>query len=427
MIKAFTRITALLVCFVFVCAFTLPIFAEETPTPSPTATPTSSPSNQPSPTPNNDAEVEQTKRKIEELQKKLDEINGQKVSLTNTIQYINTKINLSQAQINKSEAELKSLEHQLQDLDTRIGGLEESLNILSNVLLARVNQQYKQKQTNPVQLLLISDGLNEFLTRYRYTEIAQDYTKEVMEKAENQKLTFDEQKKLKAQKQEEVEKKQQQLETQRGQLASERSNQQQLLTSTKNDEARYQQLLAQAEAELNSFRSFSSSRGTGILPPQNSPDGWYFSQRDQRWATICIGSSCGTRNEGRILEVGCLVSSTAMVKKKFGEDVNPITIARNAGYFFSNTAYMNRPWPAPGGYEYVRQAYSQAKMDSELAEGRPVIVHLRIGTADGHFVVIKSGENGNYTMHDPIEGYDKKFTDFYRISQINNMNYLRKI
>ncbi len=389
-------------------------------------TPSSSPSgtSTPTPTPNNDAEVEKKKKEIEELQKKLNEINGQKVSLTNTISYINTKISISQAQIDKTQAELNTLEHQLSDLDTRIGGLEESLTILSDVVLTRVNQMYKQKQSNPVHILLVSDGLNEFLTRYRYAEIAQDYTKEVMEKAESQKLTFDEQKKIKAEKQEEVETKKGQLQVQRGQLASERGNQQRLLDVTKNDEARYQSLLAEAEAELNSFRSFSTNRGTGVLPPQNSPDGWFFSQRDERWAGLCIGNSCGTRNQGNILEVGCLVSSTAMLKKKFGENVTPATVARNAGYFFSNTAYMNRPWPAPAGYEYVRTT-DRSIMDREL-KNNPVIVHLRIGTRDGHFIVIKSGENGNYTIHDPIEGYDKKFTDFYKLNQISNINYLRK-
>jgi hypothetical protein len=87
---------------------------------------------------------------------------------------------------------------------------------------------------------------------------------------------------------------------------------------------------------------------------------------------------------------------------------------------------MLQPWPAPAGYSYRRFAYSQQTLDNELNQGKPVIVHVRIGTRDGHFIVIKSGSKGNYVMHDPIEGYDKQFSDFYRISQINNINVLVK-
>lgn len=395
-------------------------------TPTRAQTPTTTPTAL-SPTPGlSQEEVDQKKREIEELQRKLNEISGQKTTLSNTISYINTKIALQQTQINQTQAELNTLVRELEELGTRIDGLEQSLTMLSDNLVTRVQHNYKQKQSTAVELLMLSDGVTDFLTRYRYQQMAQEHTRNVMAKAENQRMNFDEQKRLKEIKQEEIERKKVQLSQQKQLLTAEKANQQRLLDQTNNDEAKYQQLLAAAEAELSSFRSFATSRGTGVLPPQNSPDGWFFSQRDERWAGTCIGSSCGTRNEGRILEVGCLVSSTAMVKKKYGEDVNPVTIARNPSYFFSTTAYMLQPWPAPSGYYYQRLAYNQSTLDKELAEGRPVIAHMKIGTRDGHFLVIKSGSQGNYIIHDPIEGYDKKLTDFYKISQINNLNILRK-
>ena len=118
-----------------------------------------------------------------------------------------------------------------------------------------------------------------------------------------------------------------------------------------------------------------------------------------------------------IMEVGCLISSTAMMMKKFGANVNPITIANNSSYFFSNTAYMSRPWPTPAGYSYQYSTYSQSDLDSKLKKN-PVIVKLASGPYGTHFIVIKEKKNDQYIIHDPWEGYDKKFSDFYRLSDI---------
>lgn len=358
-----------------------------------------------------------------------DKVNQKKQAadtLGNTISILNGQITVQQLQINQTKLQINQLITEVNDLSERISGLNVSLDQLTNVLIQRADATYKAQHTNPLGTLLISDSVNDFFRKLKYLQVAQQHTTEIMKEAESQRLTFDQEKSLKEKKQAEVEQKKQLLQKQENDLTAQRESEQVLLNQTKNDEARYQQLLAQAQAELASFSSFTTSLGIGVLPPQNSPDGWYFSQRDERWAGACIGNSCGTRNSATIMQVGCLISSTAMIKKKFGEDVTPLSIARTSSYFFSNTAYMVQPWPTPGGYSYVRTSFNQDKVDDELKNDRPVIVHLRVNSRDGHFIVLKSGEKGNYIMHDPVEGYDKKFTDFYRIGQIDSMAYLQK-
>ena len=125
------------------------------------------------------------------------------------------------------------------------------------------------------------------------------------------------------------------------------------------------------------------------------------------------------------MNVGCLISSAAMIKKKFGEDVNPVSIAANTSYFFINTAYMLRPYPAPSGYHYETAAYSSSKLDQKLAEN-PVLVKLATGPYGTHFIVIKEKRDNQYIIHDPWEGYDKNFTDYYSTGQIMNVSYLVK-
>ena len=359
-----------------------------------------------------------TEDKIACWQGKVSEARDKSVTLQSTITVLNGQINIQQLKVNQTQAEIDKLEREITDLSDRLAGLNVSLDKLSEVLVERVQEHYKRQMTTPLGLLLFSDTLNSFLAQRRYLQLAQEHLSDNMQQAETQRLDYDLQKELKEEKQAEVESKKSLLVTQQQALTSQRGAEQKLLTQTKNDETRFQQLLAEAQAELSSLKNFSESKGGGTLPPQNSPDGWFYSQRDERWAGMNIGGS-----SENILEVGCLISSVAMVKKKLGENVTPAGVAANSGYFFSTTAYMLQPYPAPAGYRYANAAFSQSKLDAEL-EKNPVIVKLSAGPYGTHFIVIKEKKDGSYIMHDPWEGYDKVFTEFYSFGQIIRLSYL---
>lgn len=362
---------------------------------------------------------------INDLQQKISQSQSEQQSLSSAIGVLDYQVLLNEKEVEKTQYQIDVLERQIVSLSDRIEGLEVSLAELSKMLLDRVRTQYKQSQADPVTLFFASTGITEFIKEQRYLLQAREHTQDLLLTTEYKRQVYNDEKQVKEEKQSQIESLKKTLDQKKAQLQQQRTEKQRLLSVTKNNEQTYQRLLNEAQAELGSFRSFTTTQGGGVLPEQHSPDGWYFSQRDERWAGMCIGASCGTRNEGKMLEVGCLVSSVAMVKKKYGENVTPITIAANSGYFFSNTAYMLRPWPAPAGKKYVFSGYNQTTLDTELREGRPVIVHLRVSTRDGHFVVLKSGSGGDYTMHDPWEGYDKKFGDFYSLGQIDQMALIR--
>ena len=267
--KRFFSLLLLLVMIVSIMARELfPTFAQTaTITPSPTIEPTATvqPTATPEPQPDpNQQELDDKKRKVDELQNKLKEVEGQKISLSTTLQYINTKISLSQAEIDTTQSELGTLENDLADLTTRISGLDQSLDVLSQILVDRVNQSYKQKQTNPLHLLVLSKGITDFFTRYHYLQIAQDHTREIMQLAEEQKVNFDVQKEEKEKKQLEVEKKRVQLQSQQNVLAGERNDQQQLLNQTQNDERKYQEELSKTLAEIEAIQGIIAGKGDEV-------------------------------------------------------------------------------------------------------------------------------------------------------------------
>ena len=198
--------------------------------------------------PDNDSGNE-LNRRIEEYQQKLQDLAGQKQTLTTTLNTLNTQINLTQAQISKTEKELTALAEDIVALGIKIGQIDQSLEHLSEVMVVRIRETYKQSYLEPVYLLFSSQGFPDFINRVKYVRSVQNHDKNVFVAMEQIKLNYDTQKNVKENKQAEVESLKLKLNKQKSALATRQLEKQKLLDLTKSDEARYQQLLAQAYAE----------------------------------------------------------------------------------------------------------------------------------------------------------------------------------
>ena len=283
----------------------------------------------------NDKYTECLKDQMECWQDSISTAQTEANTLQSAIDILDGQIRVQSLKIQQTINEISKLEKELVELSQRIEGLSLSLNKLSGILIKRVREGYKQTRLQYKTNFFAADSFNDFISRYRYLNEAQQQTLEMMKRTEMQRITYNQQKELKEEKQAELDQKRYELQSQKNTLDSQKSSKNTLLAQTKNNESIYQQKLAEATAELNALKNYAASKGGGVVSAQNSPDGWYFSQRDERWAYNTIGAS----NE-IIMEVGCLISSTAMMMKYKGADVNPITIANNNSYFFSTTAYM---------------------------------------------------------------------------------------
>lgn len=195
------------------------------------------------------------------LERNINEARSQAITLNNTISILNGQISVQELQIEQTQAEIEQLERQIRDLTDRITGLNISLDRLGEVLVERVNEDYKNTRTNINFLLLATDKLNTFLSNYKYLQLARQQTVVAMEQAETQKTDYDTQKQLKETKQTQVEAKRATLQTQQNALTKQRSEQQFLLTTTKNNEATYQRELEKTLAELEAIQSIIAGKG----------------------------------------------------------------------------------------------------------------------------------------------------------------------
>ncbi|OGV97226.1 hypothetical protein A2W24_04340 [Microgenomates group bacterium RBG_16_45_19] len=206
-------------------------------------------------------DVETQKREIAELEQKLEEIKNQKQSLSQTLQYITTRVQLTQKEINKTQGEISLLEQQISVLEDKIGVLNVNLSKLSSVMINRLKQTYKNNATDPIMLLFLADGFNDFFRRFKYLQVSQEHDREVIFALEEARVNYDQQRQVKEAKQAEVKQLQNKLVSQKADLDKQQREKQALLIVTRNDERRYQEQLARAMAELNAIFSIVAGKG----------------------------------------------------------------------------------------------------------------------------------------------------------------------
>ncbi len=194
-------------------------------------------------------EADHLESEIEELKRKLSEIQTEKNTLSATVRYLDTTISINEKEIEKTRHEIAVLEIQITDLGQRIVGLQASLGELSEALIDRVQAQYKKRATDSVSIIFATTGLSNFFKEHKYYQQVRTHTQELLVTTELKRQVYDEEKHTKEDKQNQMQILEAQLEAHQVDLAQQQLEKQKLLEETKNNEANYQKLLAQALAE----------------------------------------------------------------------------------------------------------------------------------------------------------------------------------
>jgi hypothetical protein len=304
-------------------------------------------------------------------------------------------------------------------LTGKINRLDISLDQISQVLIRRIAETYKKGRIEPLTLLFSSADFSDFVSRWKYLRVMQAHDKKLMIQLENVKTNYEDQKNLKEEKQAELEAAKKKLESQKAILAQEKAAKESLLKITQSNEAKYQQLLAQAKAQLSAFRRFATSQGGAtILYNQTKCDSWgcYYNQRDSQWGNMPLGET-----EYLMKDSGCFVASVAMLATHYGKTIKPSDIASLPAVFTTQGELKWQPFNV-NGVNISITSDSRNKLDQYLAAGNPVIVKLSFSYGD-HFIVIIRKEGDKYIMHDPFfeNGSSLSFSDKYSFSNVDSL------
>lgn len=127
-----------------------------------------------------------------------------------------------------------------------------------------------------------------------------------------------------------------------------------------------------------------------------------FLQGDPAWGYDHLALSSHTMGQ-----VGCAVSSAAMIMKYYGLDTDPGRLnnfLRDHGGYDANNDLLweGPPMLAPDKVRHVYEDLpSYFLMDSNLERGNPVIVRLRFPSGITHFVVVMGKQGFDYLIRDP--------------------------
>lgn len=314
------------------------------------------------------------------------------------------------AQIRLTEVKILQTQDQIKLLVGRIDQLEVSLQDLNKAFSARAVATYKMARADePVYMLFSANDLGDAVSKFHYLRQIQNYDQTLLGRLQSAQDIY----KTNKQQSEELQK---QLQTQEDQLNVQKNSKARLLADTQGNEVVFQKLLGQAQAQIAAFSAFTANQGGASLLSNQTDcsDSWgcYYNQRDTGWGGLALNNT-----QYSIASDGCLVTSMAMILTHYGhKNVTPISINSNPENFASYyPAYLNYVIHVDG----VTATRAVSAIDSVLSSGNPVVVGINAygGT---HFVVVKSGSNGNYVMNDPFipNGKNMNFTDHYSISSI---------
>lgn len=221
------------------------------------------------------------------LNAKVIQLKGQGNTLASTIAYLNSKMALTEAEIAKTEKELKVLEEEITVLLVKISRLDENLDNISKLLVSRIGAAYKRSLFKPIYMIFASGGLSDFSERNKYLQSIQQNDRTVLLELQNSKDQHEQQKKSKEEKQAQAEALKQKLAVQNSALQKQRQSKEKLLEMTKNDERKYQDLLATARAEMVAIQSIVAGGGQEVAAGEVS--------QGNKIATIISGlSACST-------------------------------------------------------------------------------------------------------------------------------------
>lgn len=216
----------------------------------------------------------------------LGEVGERKITLRSEIDKFNTSIALTIAKITQTVAQINELEKEIANLSIKIGRLDISLDQLSEILVRRIAETYKKGRIDSLALLLSSNNFSEFIGRYKYLRVIQIHDRKLMIQMETVRTNYADQREVKEEKQAELEAAKSKLESQKAVLAQQKADRERLLEITKNDEKRFQALLAQARAELIAIQGILAGQGKEMEVGPVS--------EGQKIATLIGGASCNS-------------------------------------------------------------------------------------------------------------------------------------
>lgn len=348
-------------------------------------------------------QLQEKQAEIQKLEAQLQQVRGTEKTLQSQLTIIDGQTKVTTLKIEETNLKIEKLEREINDLSGRIDRISGTLDVLSEILLKRIIQTYKYSNAlTTFDLLFSSHGFADLIERLKYIQVAQTYDKKKLYELQATKLAYNDQKQDKETRQQEAEKLNKDLENYKNQLEQQKKAKDELLKVTRNDEARFQALIAQLRADIASIAQAISNIGAKIGP---------INKGDTIAAMGSTGCSTGPHLHFEVYENAKIDGG-----KLIGNRVNPhnyldngnlgpplqgypgdttITTEYGKVYFLGTHTGLDI---APKSYEGVGRAILAAEKGVSYSISAPCSYNISGGSSVGKGVVIDH-ENGIVTLY----------------------------
>lgn len=211
-------------------------------------------------------QLQEKQAEIAKYQENLDNSRKQEKTLSTQLKIIDDQSKITGLKIEETNLKIEKLEREIDDLSTRIIRISATVDNLTEVLLKRIVQTYKYGSVSPVDMFFSSNGFSDLLGRLKYIQVAQTNDKKILYQLQATKIAYNDQRQDKEIRQTEAEKLSKELDKYKSQLIQSKKDKEQLLKITKNDEAKFQELIAKLQADTDSIRRALTGGGVKVGP-----------------------------------------------------------------------------------------------------------------------------------------------------------------
>jgi len=191
--------------------------------------------------------------KIDETTAKIAELQEIERDLTVQIDLINNQINLTELKIQESQATINKLEQEIGVLGFRIGYITQGIERLEILVKRRIVATYQQSFISDLELILASTDFSDLILRLQYLKEVQENDKKILTNLQQTKSNYANQKDEREDKQELIQAAKQKLDESKLVLAIQKTEKDEFLAITKNDEKIFQAELRKLQADAASI------------------------------------------------------------------------------------------------------------------------------------------------------------------------------
>jgi septal ring factor EnvC (AmiA/AmiB activator) len=187
--------------------------------------------------------IKELQAKSQQLQAQIDSNNSQIQELSKQAESLQVKISELSIEISSAQTQIDLTQVKLEELGQRLIETEAELERQKSLLKAALRALYERRGASTVELLVASDSFSDFINEQEYLERLQTAVKDSADKVVDLKIQIEKEKL----EQEALLKQQQE---QRTLLDARRQEQQTILDQTQGQEAKYREIVASQQAEL---------------------------------------------------------------------------------------------------------------------------------------------------------------------------------